>query len=366
MSTITVKYYDPEINLDGTDAASTTVTRAVAPIRENLRRVLETYRADQALFRFSFFEAFGIPPYAHIVTSDHFGPGWTPGLKNFIKHELLMPYNALFQNPDIIHDHQHSNYIEYVYNRGRPMFEGSAQNKIHLFVKQEYILYAALKIASLRIQALYPENKFIFKFQLFNRSSNLRPENTGSYDIRTDGGITPTIVIYGSSDNGIMSRLLNLVLELFRGQEEEIGLMDDRGSLKLSPFNIRLNNLVSYAAGDRGQSLDAMLRNIGNIRQYTEYTIPRWLTDMQSGCTAATRDEINRRSQLFIGVDACDEAGAAIDYAAKCREARTPDMKYCYLTTNADMLDPRAFVGGRRTSRMKRIKNKRSKKTRRN
>ena len=365
MATVVVRYYDPEVNLDWTPAVPHTVTRAITPIRENLGRVLETYRAGQALFRFSFFEAFGIPPYAHIITSDHFGPGWTPGLKYLIKRELLEPYNDLFQNPDIIHDQQ-SNYIQYVYNRGHPMFEGSDQNKIHLFVKQEYILYAVLKIASLRIHTVYPANRFIFKFQLFNRLSNLRPENTASYDIRIDGGITPTIVIYASSDNGIMSRLLNLVLELFRGQEEEIGLMDDRGILKLSPFNIRLNNLVSYAAGDRGQSLDAMIRNIGNIRQYTEYTIPRWLTDMQSSCTATTRDEINRRSQLYIGVDACDEAGAAIDYAAKCREARTPDMKYCYLTKNADMVDPRTFVGGRRTSRMKRTKNKRSKKTRRN
>lgn len=363
MATVAVRYYDPEVNLDGTPAEPHIVIRPITPIRENLGRVLETYRAGPALFRFSFFDEFGIPPYSQISMSDLFGAGWTPGLKYIIKRELLQPYVGFFQNPYAINETQRSNYIEFVYNEGRPMFEGYALNKIHLFVKHEYILYAILKLATLPTH--FPANKFVFKFQLFNRTSNLRPENTGLYDIHTDGGLSPTIVIYASSDNGIMSLLLNRVLELFRGQEEEIGLMDDRGILKLSPFNIRLNNLVSYAAGDRGQSLDAMIRNIGNIRQYTDYTIPRWLTDMQSSCTAATRDEINRRSQLYIGVDACDEAGAAIDYAAKCREARTPDMKYCYLTKNADMLDPRTF-GGRRTSRMKRQTRKRSKKTRRN
>jgi len=367
MATITVSYYDPELNLDGVSTSALhTVTKSIQPIRDRFQAVLETFqtrtdRGEDAIFEFSFFEALGIPPYAHISLDAHISRNLRSGLKITIVNELLSHYREYFQYPRIT-SNQRSNYIFFSYNGELDRFAGAELNKIHLFVQHQYILYAVLKLATLR--SYYPDNEYSFKFQLFNRTSNLRPEDTGLYDIRADGGIAPTIVIYGASDKVIMTRLLNLVLWLFRGEYERIGLMDEQGSLKLSPFNIRLNRLVSFAVGDRNATLNYMMANITNIGHYTDYTMPNWLTEMQAACKPETREEINRRSQLFIGEDACDEAGAAIDYAAKCRGPRNPSMKYCYLTRMADMLDPRFFVGGRRSRRNRRNRRNKTRRSR--
>jgi hypothetical protein len=151
-------------------------------------------------------------------------------------------------------------------------------------------------------------------------------------------------------------------LELFNPDFDELGLMDRLGGLKLSAFNIRLNALVSYAAGDRNQTLGKMIANVASSRKDSEYTIPNWLQDMQRGCSKGTRDDINSRSQLFIGKDLCDEKGVLIDYKAKCNEPRTTDMKYCYLTKSPDMIDPRDFdyVGLRRGGSRRRVKRRRA------
>jgi len=361
MESFSLTYYDPEINLDGYSRGIGRIqTVHIAPIREHLDVLLRTYSENLAPFEFSFFDAFGIPPYSHISTEHHFGAKWTPGLKQFIVNAFFLPFLPLFKNPNIITS-QRSNYIEFNYNETQPKFVGSETNKIHLMVKHEYILYTILKLASL--PTYFPANKFVFKFQLFNRTSNLRPENTGLYDIRMDGGVAPTVVIYGSSDSVTMSLLLSLVLNLFP-EHDRIGLMEESGTRTLSPFNIRLNKLVSYAAGDRGKSLDAMLRNMGNIRLYSDYSIPRWLEDLQGGCNAETREGLNRQTQLFLGIDACDESGAAIDYAEKCKEERTPDMKYCYITKSPEMLDPRKLVGGRRRTLRRSNRKRQSRRTR--
>jgi hypothetical protein len=221
------------------------------------------------------------------------------------------------------------------------MFLGSNTNKIHLFVKDYYILYVILKLTSLSIY--FPSNLIQFKFMLFNRLSNLKSTDTSISNIKSDGGIVPTIVIYGSSDPKIMSSLITTIMNMFP-DPERIGLMDTHGTHTLSPFNIRLNNLVSYAGGNRVDTLSNLIENIKNIKQYTTYTIPTWLKNLQKGCSKETRTGLNQQMQLFIGNDACDETGAAIDYEAKCKEPHTPDMKYCYLTKSPDMIDPRVFL----------------------
>jgi hypothetical protein len=172
----------------------------------------------------------------------------------------------------------------------------------------------------------------------------------------------------------IMSKLLRLVLALFP-DHEELGLMDITGTHKLSPFNIRLNSLVSYATGDRATSLDAMIENMGSRGKITRtppYTIPKWLDDMTQECTPATRDNLNRQSQLFLGIDACDSDGKHIDYYEKCKGTITEDKKYCYITRNVDgyTLDPRTFVkrrkniGGRSNKKhSKKVRSKRRKYT---
>jgi hypothetical protein len=85
---------------------------------------------------------------------------------------------------------------------------------------------------------------------------------------------------------------------------------------------------------------------------------------MTEECTPATRDNLNRQSQLFLGIDACDSDGNRIDYYEKCKGTITEDKKYCYVRRDKDMdpLDPRRFVGGRRSrARPKRVRSKRRK-----
>jgi hypothetical protein len=132
--------------------------------------------------------------------------------------------------------------------------------------------------------------------------------------------------------------------------------MDTTGTLKLSPFNIRLNTLVSYAAGNRNTSTDLMLENIVNgkigTRDDPPYTIPKWFDDMTKECTPAKKEDLNRQSQLFLGIDACNSDGSRIDYKKKCKEETiTEDKKYCYITKTGDTLDPRTFVGGGRPNK---------------
>jgi len=323
-------------------------------------------------FKFSFFDLLEIPPYSYISVRT----GGEKPINADLNETLLANYVLtfdIFKHPEFRCMTMEDNiqvYCDYRSEKkgNKPDFVGSDSNKIHLFVKHEYILYTVLKIASLHTH--FMKNRFVFKFSLFNATSNLRPEDKDMYNLALSGGISATIVIYGSSDSVIMSTLLRLVLGLFP-DHEELGLMDTAGTLKLSPFNIRLNTLVSYAAGDRNTSCDLMLDNIGKIGSTPPYTIPKWFDDMRSKCTPATKDELNRQSQLFLGIDACNSDGSIIDYKKKCKEETiTEDKKYCYITTTGDTLDPRTFIkarkmGGRRRSRKypKKVRSNRRKKS---
>jgi len=326
-------------------------------IMDNFYEIKDTFDSNEELrypskFKYSFYDLLDIPPYSYvpIYTDIRYVLRNEDLLSKLLKYFIL--HFNYFKEPDCtyyVRPNDIQLYFEYRV-KTKPYFIGDDVNKIHLFVKHEYILYAALKVASLHRH--FMENCFFFKFNLFNAASNLRPEDTELYRLKMNGGIAPTIIIYGSSDPAIMSKLLQLVLDLFP-DHEELGLMDTTGIFKLSPFNIRLNTLVSYAAGDRGKSLNFMLANIGkkgtNVVRTPPYTIPKWFDDMTRDCTPATREDLNRRSQLFLGIDACNSDGSRIDYYEKCKGTITEDKKYCYITRTGDTLDPRRFVGGRRS-----------------
>jgi hypothetical protein len=365
MASMKVKYWPPELHLDGISSGAPVekpvdLGSAIAAFRSVVTKFGEDELASRSsLFEFSFYDAFGMPPYSFITIEDHIS-----GLKNIIADLFFKPFAPAFKGPHI-DPTQASNYIIFRYNRFKPEFVGSQMNKVHLFVKHQYILYAILKLASL--SEVFSSNKFTFKFQLFNRSSNLHPENTLLYDIRNDGGVTATIVVYGSSHPGIMTDLLSRILALFP-EHAHLGLMEEHGTRTLQPFNIRINKMVSYAASDRGTTLDYMAKNIANISHYTDYKIPDWMKDLQAGCSMETRGGLNRQLQLFAGIDACDASGTAIDYEAKCKEPRTQDMKYCYLSMSAPMVDPRTFfVGAAMGERRRRgTKRRQRRKTRKN
>ena len=338
-------------------------------VMNNFYEIKDTFDSNEELgypskFKYSFYDLLDIPPYSYVPLLSING-GYMPKNENLLSKLLryfILHFNY-FKEPDctyFVRPNDIQLYFEFRINT-KPYFIGANDNKIHLFVKHEYILYAALKVASLHRH--FMENCFFFKFNLFNAVSNLRPEDTDMYSLKKNGGIAATIVIYGSSDPAIMSKLLQLVLDLFP-DHEELGLMDTTGTLKLSPFNIRLNTLVSYATGDRSISSDFMLANIGkkgtNIIRDPPYTIPTWFDNMTRDCTPATREDLNRHTQLFLGIDACDSDGNRIDYYEKCKGTITEDKKYCYITRTGDTLDPRIFVGGRRSrARPKKVRSKR-------
>ena len=328
--------------------------------------LITKFESSRSRFAFSFFDLLGIPPYSYIiVNSEH--PHINSNLRQILLDVFILRC-PIFQTPKFGYVvKKNDTNIFCIFNDDKPDFIGHLTNKIHLFVKHEYILYTVLKVASLYTH--FPSNRFQFKFLPLNGPSNLRPDDEDLYKLEMNGGITPTVVIYGSSDPTIMSELLRLVLDLFP-DHEELGLMDTTGTLKLSPFNIRLNTLVSYAAGDRNKSSDLMLENIGkkgtNVIRDPPYTIPTWLDDMTKECTPAKKEDLNRHSQLFLGIDACDSDGNRIDYYEKCKDTITLDKKYCYVRRDKDRdpLDPRPFVGGRRSrARPKKVRSKRRKHT---
>ena len=324
------------------------------------------FESSQSRFAFSFFDLLDIPPYSFLKVISDGVNAMNYNLTSYLLYFFIKKFKIFKDTPYLIFDlYPNDAQIYCRFNNNKPDFIGVSKNKIHLFVKHQYILYTVLKVASLHTH--FPSNKFQFKFYLLNAPSNLRPEDTVLYNLTHNGGIAATVVIYGSSDPAIMSELLRLVLDLFP-DHEELGLMDTTGTLKLSPFNIRLNTLVSYAAGDRNISSDLMLENIGkkgtNTIRDPPYTIPKWFDDMTQECTPAKREDLNRHSQLFLGIDACDSDGSRIDYYEKCNDTITEDKKYCYITRDGNTLDPRTFVGGRRSrARSKRVRSKRRKYT---
>ena len=340
---VTFKYFDRSkfMNNHLTESDAILKTVGLRSKIDDFQIIKSIYERKEQLglpsqFKFSFFDILEIPPYSLIDRENN-------TVREQLTKHFVLPFKIIFNQVLKLTFQKSGFFTHFIFNENMPDFRGYEQNKIHLFVKQEYILYTILKLASLTKH--FKENTFYFKSLYFNTESNLRPENTTLYSLSSNGGIIPTIIIYGSSDIDIMIKLIRLVLELFPNHEE-LGLMDDSNVLKLSPFNIRLNKLVSYAAGNRSTTLNALISNIQSGKKNPEYNIPAWFKDMQSGCTPATYNDLNRKSQLFLGIDACNSSGDPIDYDAKCNKPPTADMKYCYLTRTGNTVDPRLFVGG--------------------
>ena len=334
-----IKYFpsDMPITYDNISHTERQITARVplAPIRDQMTAVLRRYDETRgARFQYSFYTAFGIPPYAYIQISDYSPWDATQAADDSAKLKIILtcfyPNIAYFGSPTITD--QPSNFIIFNYRRSLPLFIGNETNKIHLFVKHDYILYVVRKLATLHTD--YPANNFRFKFQLFNRISNLQPGNTGIRDIRADGGPVPTIVIYGSSDYDTMAGLIVKVLDLFP-EHDEIGLMELRDTATISPFNVRLNRLVSYAAGDRSHTLDGIAD--GTIRPRP---LPEWFSSLQARCRLES-GLINEKSQLYLGLQGCDLSNNPIDYGAFCSVPANANKLFCYLPP--ELLDPHLF-----------------------
>jgi len=235
------------------------------------------------------------------------------------------------------------------YHYEKPWFIGYAVNKIHLFPKDEFILYAILKLDNFmtKVLAKYPDNNVCFKFT-FQTASNRRitAEDNSWTGLNSNGGLLPTIVIYTSSVPEINDFMLRSVIALFAGQEDTMGALDMNYPLDVSPFNARISSLLSYSAGDRGTTLDAMIDAKATRRDPSSYgyTIPKWLTHRQREC-ATLQDKLNKETRTILGFNVCKN-GKPIDLAASCRvKPLTDDKKFCFLEkADNPLTDPFQFT----------------------
>lgn len=181
-----------------------------------------------------------------------------------------------------------------------------------------------------------------------------------------------TVVIYATSDKALMKKLIEDIVGLFP-DHDEIGLMDLEGDETLSPFNVRINKLVSYACTDRIEGLKRIEENISSLRIPTtgyersqfegrkpsnvwrapslkiETSRVPWFTHLQKSCGPDTHETVNKQSHLYLGINACDSEGRPIDYTEKCNTLKYSDIpdltkgvyKFCYLPK--DTLAPPAL-----------------------
>lgn len=241
-----------------------------------------------------------------------------------------------------------------VYSDGRGYlnnsFIGSSINKIHLNPKDDYLLYVILKLDTFAniVKQRYPYNSFRFKFTIFTYTTRkMTKEETYLKSLEVNGGITGNIVIYGSSNPVIMTFLLQGILDLFKGQEDLLGEMDITEPNEIPPFNIRLNPLIAYAAGDRGSTLDYMIRKLKGTSTHENiqipFEIPRWLLDKQQEMCATRQDELNADTRVLLGINVCRN-NAPIDLIEDCSVIDSDDKKYCFIQRKGNpILNPFPF-----------------------
>jgi len=199
------------------------------------------------------------------------------------------------------------------------------------------------------VKEKYPDNLLEMKFSTEAFHSRKIDNEPILKSLQGNGGITQNIVIYGSSDSKIMGFILKGVLDLFKGQEDLLGDMDLNRPADIPAFNIRLNPLIAYAAGDRGQTLDIMLRkkeimlrkkegHSTNSDEWPPFAIPEWLTERQKSFCSTAQNELNADTRVLLGIDVCKD-NKPIDLKGKCTELSKmipnkiefENGKYCFL-----------------------------------
>ena len=350
-SIVKVKYWPPEtiFSKDGNGEPHGMLEKTVNIDNELQKRRLSefvgNYQKNPVPAKFNLYSIINIPPNSFV-------------LDNFVTRKILMailvkylkPFcREIMYKPNIILDIEQNN-IFFYYNKGHTEFPGIDNNKIHLFPKNNYLLYCLLQLGQFYryVYAKYPENEFCFKTPLLTHNCHLKKEDTYFRQLSASGGIVAPIVVYSSSNPEIRDFLLRGISYIFRGQENILGYLDTNGTEKLSPFNVRINRLISYSANDRNEACDTMLNKIGEgvfSDWSTKYEIPQWYKSMQEGCVSQ-QEKTNQTSQYLLGMDACDQ-NIAIDYEAKCaKEPLDENKKYCFLSTKANPLsNPFPYIG---------------------
>lgn len=313
------------------------------PVRDAFARYMDQYTAGNLSdVRFNFYKVCGIPDNSYISFDDKVR------LNTSLTVWTFWDYRNIFtEDRSLIIKPEHSIFFRYRF--GTPRYPGFNKNKLHLQVKHEYILHCLLKLMTLK--DLIPEYSFEWKFSPWNRDSKLRPNDHALR--KANAGVAATFVIYISSDSSINKRILMELLRIFPN-DEELGLMDTSSKDTLTAGHVRLNRMISYSGTDRGDIMKAIEADMANFSKAARAALPSWIDDMASACSVGTMADINRDSQLYLGLDVCDKEGKPINYASICDAGpRTEDQTYCYMPPI--VLDPRTVknAGGSRKTKRK-------------
>lgn len=323
MTTI-INYFPKSINLD----SYASVEGYTVPLHYNelgekianlMLRIAEDFHnkdlkhADE--YKFNLFHELGIEEYSHLLFYQ-----FKYMYEAILRTINLSPKSKLyFSNIDCyIVPSQLENFFAKINKYlGEEIPSKSDDYKIHLMVKADYIIYVFTKLLLFLRQYKYIINSLFFnvKFTIFSRGTfpNIPTEdgNSGNSLLLNDtgnGGSAATIVLYAGHDKRKLIDLIKYINYVFKDEIDLVGLMNDiTNKPQLIPtFNVRLNSLVAYALGDRGEKLDTKL---GIIRK--PYKIPKWLTEKLSKCKDMPA-EINKKSQSWFGTNICSDSGESL------------------------------------------------------
>lgn len=295
---------------------------------------------------FPFFEkVFELPAKSYIhpqasfevtkTTYGYFTKHAAPGMLSRISDQThFLGYQPGF--PMLFNRYPDQVFIYYDGTSSRPVLDGYEVNKIHLWPKDEYMLYTIMKLDRLitgTFMREFPHNGFRMKFT-FNQFMDRKygPGETLYHGIPLNGGFAPMIVLYGSGDNKIMAWIIEQLQATFKGEDDIIGYLDLTNPRDNSPFNMRVSPLITYAAGDRVETLGEMERVRDGKYPNPEaagYRIPQWLLDKQATC-GTDQAGTNAMTQALIGFDVCAD-NAPIDLQALCASGFDEMRKFCFL-----------------------------------
>ena len=311
---------------------------------------------------FNIYDILEIPPKSCVVFSDHENIS-TLIRRHYIENREIRPYfhfslslvgnkSSGPMNIVFMYDKKlDTAYAPSIDSPHSPSLPGFSLNKIHLLPKDNYLFYVLLKLDKFMgevVKEKYPNNLLEMKFSTEAFHSRKMDNEPILKSLRGNGGITQNIVIYGSSDPDIMEFILKGVLDLFKGQEDLLGDMDLNRPTDIPAFNIRLNPLIAYAAGDRGQTLDIMLRKKEGLSTRNDklhpFAIPEWLTERQKSFCSTAQNELNADTRVLLGIDVCKD-NKPIDLEGKCAELSKmipnkiefENGKYCFLQRPAPL-----------------------------
>lgn len=341
---LSIKYVNPEIPITNqkdlnTNEKNTTFDPDIIyiSIRDVITRMNDTYDEVMAgtapeSYSWSLYDQLNIPKYSLIHEA------YIPNL-----HTIFIPLHHFgsvsikdtdFLNSSMVLDilkNQPTNI--FINLKGEPARVNNVKAyKIHLCVKEEYVLYAMLKV--LQVMKKYNADakrtvEIKCKMVIDKRSQKLTAANTLLLSDEINGGVAPSIVVYPQTQDANELRIiLNLILKAFP-EEEKIGNMELTGTMTIPFGNIRLNHMLCYAQGDRSNKLDYKIYN-KRSQAVSHKFIPAWLTKMKGECSTSSELQ-SKNSELFFGFPICDSDAV---YNAQCIDP------ICYLAVDETMLDP--------------------------